>query len=155
MNTHHLNRCTVLGGMSVLALAPLAGIANAASLPAITAYRNPGCGCCEKWAEHLRAAGFEVNMQDDPELSARRTAAGVPADIAGCHTAYMGEYIIEGHVPANDILKLLDLKFTALGLAVRGMPVGSPGMEMGDEKEPYDVLLMQRDGSFGVFTHYA
>ena len=140
-----------------VAIAPLQfNSANAAvSGAAIKAYRNPGCGCCEKWAEQLKTAGFEVDMQDDPDLSARRSAAGVPDDLAGCHTALMGNYVIEGHVPLAEIEKLISEKPAIRGIAVPGMPTGSPGMEMGESRDAYDVIAFKADGSRSIFAKYA
>jgi hypothetical protein len=129
-------------------------VAQAAVLPEITAYRTPGCGCCEKWAAELQAAGFRVAMNDDPDLDARRAKAGVPPQLAGCHTAFLGEYVIEGHVPAADIIRLLDEKPQALGLAVPGMPMGSPGMEMDGAKDAFDVMLFTRDGRPLVYASH-
>lgn len=141
----------MLGGIGLLAIAPSA---QAASLPAIVAYRNPGCGCCESWAELLKAAGFAVSMEDDPNLEARRKSAGVPADIAGCHTAFMGDYIIEGHVPVEDIKRLITEKPMALGLAVPGMPIGSPGMETDGTVDAFEVLAFKSDGTWTVFAKH-
>ncbi|MBC8037268.1 MAG: DUF411 domain-containing protein [Rhizobiales bacterium] len=132
----------------------LRSLAATGDYPAIQAYRNPGCGCCEKWAEGLRQAGFTVTMEDDPNLERRRAEAGVPAAIAGCHTAFMGDYVIEGHVPASDIKRLLSEKLEVRGLAVVGMPMGSPGMESGDAAEKYDVLAFTADGASTVFASY-
>ncbi len=128
--------------------------AVAANYPTIAAYRNPGCGCCEKWAEHLRQAGFAVTMEDDSSLDERRSKLGVPVVLAGCHTAMMGEYILEGHVPAEDILTLLAKNPAARGLAVPGMPMGSPGMEMGAEPEAYDVFIFTADGTSQVYARH-
>jgi len=132
----------------------VAGPARAASHPEVTAYRNPGCSCCEKWVEHLRAAGFSVTMQDDPNLSERRAAAGVPDSLAGCHMAFIGDYIIEGHVPATDIARLLNERPDAKGLAVPGMPMGTPGMEMDGMSHDYDVLIFRAGGKSSVFTSH-
>ncbi len=148
------NRRQLLQGSAAMALAAVAPPASAASYPPIAAYRNPSCGCCEKWAAHLTENGFQVTMQDDPELDKRRAAAGVPADIGGCHTAYMGDHIIEGHVPAEDIIRFLAEKPHARGLAVPGMPMGSPGMEMGATRDAYDVLAFKADGTWGVFASH-
>ena len=155
MKDHNITRRKVLGGISTLALTTWTGFARAASSPAIVAYRNPGCGCCEKWAEQLKAAGFEVTMRDDPDLSARRVAAGVPDDLAGCHTAVMGDYVIEGHVPLADIQRLLTEKPKIRGIAVPGMPMGSPGMEMGESRDAHDVVAFATDGSRSIFAKYA
>ena len=140
-------------GAAIMAL-PASGGAWASAFPALKAYRNPGCGCCGKWAASLTAAGFKVEMFDDPELDKRRIAAGVPADIAGCHTAYMGDKIIEGQVPAADIIRFLSEKPAALGLAVAGMPAGSPGMETDGAKDAYEVILFAADGSRSVYARY-
>ena len=128
--------------------------AQVSELPVIRAFRNPGCGCCEKWAEHLKAAGFEVTMADDVDLAGRRRSLGVPDSLAGCHLAEAGPYIIEGHVPAQDIIQLLKEKPDALGLSVPGMPVGSPGMEADGESESYAVLLFSKDGSSKVYSRH-
>ena len=128
--------------------------AKAATYPAIKAYRNPGCGCCEKWAGQLKQAGFAITMEDDPELEKRRVAAGVPADIAGCHTALMGDYIIEGHVPVDDIKRLLAEKPIARGLAVPGMPAESPGMENGGKPDAFTVFLFKTDGTKTTYAQH-
>lgn len=141
--------------LSVVALVPPMVAGRVLAKGVISAYRNPGCGCCEKWAEMLQAAGFEVNMQDDAELAARRVAAGVPEDLAGCHTALMGEYVIEGHVPLAEIEKLISQRPAIRGIAVAGMPTGSPGMEMGESRDAYDVVAFAADGSRSIFARYA
>ncbi len=120
----------------------------------IKAYRNPGCGCCEQWSEILKAAGFDVAMEDDADLAGRRKAAGVPDDLAGCHLAMMGDYIIDGHVPLREIERLLTEKPAIHGIAVPGMPVGSPGMEMGNSREAYDVIAFKSDGTRTVYASY-
>lgn len=116
--------------------------------------RNPGCGCCEKWTEGLKAAGFEVNMSDNPDLGSYRARLGLPADLAGCHIGKIGGYIIGGHVPAADIVKLLLERPEALGLAVPGMLMGSPGMETDGQSGPFQVVMFKRDGSRAVFATY-
>jgi hypothetical protein len=136
------------------ALLPVALDTPAVAKGVISAFRNPGCGCCEKWAEMLTAAGFEVNMQDDANLEARRVAAGVPVDLAGCHTAMLGDYVLEGHVPLSEIEKLVSERPAIRGIAVAGMPMGSPGMEMGDDHDAYDVVAFKADGTRSVFAHY-
>jgi hypothetical protein len=144
----------LMGGAGAMPLV-WAPAGNAASgLPAVTAFRNPGCGCCEKWAELLKLASFEVTMTDDPALDERRARLGVPADIAGCHTAQMGDYIIEGHVPLQDILRFLTEKPAARGLAVAGMPMGSSGMETDGPADLYDVLIFMADGSSKLYARH-
>jgi hypothetical protein len=132
---------------------PVVGNAMA-KLPSVIAFRNPGCGCCEKWAGLLTQAGFEVTMTDDPALNERRAKLGVPAEIAGCHTAQMGDYIIEGHVPPEDILRVLAEKPAARGLAVPGMPMDSPGMETDGPADAYDVLIFMADGSSKLYARH-
>lgn len=125
-----------------------------AELPPVTAYRNPGCGCCEKWAENLTKAGFEATMTDDSALGERHARLGVPTEIAGCHTAQMGDYIIEGHVPPDDILRFLAEKPEARGLAVAGMPIGSTGMETDGPANAYDVMVFMADGTSKLYARH-
>ena len=148
-----MNRRSAL--LSVIAIAaPLGGIraAHAAPLPPVMAYRNPGCGCCEGWVRHMTAAGFVVTMEDDPGLEARRSGLGVPAQLASCHTAQIGDYVIEGHVPPEDIVSLLEKHPVARGLAVPGMPAGSPGMETGGPADRYDTMVFLADGTWSVYA---
>ncbi|MBN8911113.1 MAG: DUF411 domain-containing protein [Rhizobiales bacterium] len=129
-----------------------AASARADTLPALVVFRDPGCGCCHKWVEHLEANGFTATVHDAPRMKAVKARLGVPPEIASCHTAEIGGYVIEGHVPAVAIKRLLAERPAGRGLAVPGMPVGSPGME-GGEPETYEVLLFG-DGapkSFGTF----
>lgn len=147
-------RTLMLAGGALLLLPGRASRSAAAALPAIKAFRNPGCGCCEIWAEHMRRAGFSITVVDDPELTGRRARLGVPEEISGCHTAVIGDYVIEGHVPPEDILSFLAVRPNARGLAVPGMPMGSPGMEMGRTANPYDVLIFTADGSSKVYASH-
>jgi hypothetical protein len=120
-----------------------------ASGPALHVLRSPGCGCCEGWANHLRAAGFAVEMRDTPDLDAARRAAGVPEDLAGCHTGLTadGRFVVEGHVPAFALRRFLEAPGGWRGIAVPEMPVGSPGMEMpGVAPRPYTVFVFAADG---------
>jgi hypothetical protein len=125
-----------------------------ASLSPVVVYKSPTCGCCQNWAEHMQAAGFPVETRDTENLDAIKTEVGVPFGQGSCHTARIGDYFVEGHVPADDVKRLLAERPDALGLTVPGMPVGSPGMEQGDAREPYDVLLVAKDGSTSVFAHH-
>ncbi len=155
MTVQPINRRDVLSRFGFGALALAASTPGlAANYPPIAAYRNPGCGCCEKWAEHLRQAGFTVTMEDDPALDERRAKLGVPAELAGCHSAIMGDYVIEGHVPAEDIVSFLASNSNARGLAVPGMPVGSPGMESSEPAEAYDVFVFTADGKSEVYARH-
>lgn len=146
---------------AVLALVALAAVAPPAraqrELPEVEVYKSPSCGCCNDWIEHLRAAGFKVRANDVPAPGAYRARFGLPERYGSCHTALVGGYVVEGHVPAREIKRLLAERPDAVGLAVPGMPVGSPGMdgpEYGGRVDPYDVLLVRRDGSSAVFAAY-
>jgi hypothetical protein len=125
----------VLAGTTLVASAGWA-----AEQPAITVHKDPDCGCCAGWVEHLRAAGFPVTTIETTRLNAVKARLGVPSDLAACHTAEVAGYVLEGHVPATALARLLAEKPKAVGLAVPGMPAGSPGME-GGTPEPYDVVL--------------
>lgn len=120
----------------------------------ITVYRSPTCGCCGKWIEHMKQNNFIVkdNLSDDME--AIKAQYGVPKEMASCHTAIVDGYVVEGHVPAADIIKLLKTKPKVTGLAVPGMVTGSPGMEMGDRADPYDVMSFDKEKHFQIFNHY-
>lgn len=125
------------------------------ALPAMVVHKSPSCGCCLAWADQMQAAGFAVELRDVDDVSPIKQALGVPASSASCHTAEVGGYFIEGHVPAADIRRLLDEQPDARGLAVPGMPVGSPGMEVpSGERQPFEVLLVGRDGSTAVFARH-
>jgi hypothetical protein len=131
--------------VAALAAAPALG---AASLPKLTVTKDPSCGCCGAWAEHVRAAGFPVEVVETNELNRVKLRLGVPASLASCHTAQVDGFVIEGHVPAAAIKRLIAARPQVKGLAVPGMPVGSPGMEVqGAEPETYDVLAFGPGGS--------
>lgn len=125
-----------------------------AGLPTMVAYRSPSCGCCELWVEHMRAAGFRVDVEVTNDMERVKRQAGVPPGGGSCHTAHVGDYFVEGHVPAADIKRLLAEMPDARGLTVPGMPKGSPGMEQGGIREPYDVLLVGNDGSTSIFASH-
>ncbi|NMM77480.1 Twin-arginine translocation pathway signal [Acidovorax sp. SRB_14] len=123
---------------------------------AVEVWKDPSCGCCKDWVEHMQANGFKVTVHDTGN-NAVRSRLGLPQKLGSCHTALVGGYLLEGHVPASDVRALLQQKPKALGLAVPGMPVGSPGMDgavYGNRRDPYDVLLVARDGSTRVFKSY-
>lgn len=126
----------------------------ASSLPQIEVFRNPDCGCCGAWVEHLKAAGFSVKVHETPDTSVVRKRHGIPDEFGSCHTGVVSGYALEGHVPAEDIKRLLAKKPAAAGLSVPGMPVGSPGMEVGSRKDPYQVLLIDKAGRSSVFATY-
>ena len=121
----------------------------------VTMYKNPGCECCTKWARHLEANGFAVTEEPTPQLQVIKAQNDVPYDMGSCHTAIIGDYTIEGHVPVSDIKKLLREKPDAAGLAVPGMPIGSPGMEIpGRAPEAYNVYLFNENGSRQVYARH-
>lgn len=128
------------------------GSAKASS--SIEVYKSPTCGCCEKWVEHLKENGFTVTVHNDPQIMPIKKKQGVPEGLQSCHTAIVDGYTIEGHVPATDIKRLLTEKPKAKGLAVGGMPLGSPGMEMDDRKEPYNVILFDEAGKQTIFASH-
>jgi len=117
----------------------------------IKVYKDANCGCCKEWIRHLEQNGFTVEAIDMPDLSAVKTKYGVTSQLQACHTAVIGDYVVEGHVPADLIVKMLDEKPAIAGIAVPGMPAGSPGME-GATKEKYDVLTFDRAGRTTVYA---
>jgi len=122
---------------------------------AVTVYKNAQCGCCRKWVDHLREQGFEVTAKDVDDLAAIKTKLGVPPSLTSCHTAIVGQYVVEGHVPAGDIRKLLAEKPRVAGIGVPGMPVGSPGMEVPDmPADRYNVMAFAKDGKEKVFASH-
>ena len=114
-------------------------------------YKDPNCGCCQSWVDLMRKAGFEVASRDTPDMAAMKRRYKVPGALASCHTALVGGYVIEGHVPADLIQRLIKQKPAAVGLAVPGMPTGSPGME-GSPKQAYEVLLFDAGGKTLVYA---
>ena len=139
--------------VALFALAPFSPrLLQVATAPTpITVYKDPNCGCCTKWVAHMRAAGFAVTVHDMTDMTTVKRSMGVPAALESCHTARVGRYTIEGHVPADLITKLLADQPAARGLAVPGMVTGSPGME-GDRKDPYEVLLFDAAGTTRVYA---
>lgn len=137
-----------------LPLALLVALNVSAAAPAIQVYKTKTCGCCSKWVDHLRANGFNPTVTDVPSTAEYRRKYGVPEKVASCHTAVVNGYAIEGHVPAADIHKLIKTRPTAKGIAVPGMPLGSPGMEQGDRRAPYSVLLFDGSGKVSEFNKY-
>jgi hypothetical protein len=137
-----------------IAMAVAAGWTSASALAAeLTVYKSPWCGCCSSWADHMRANGHSVTTKEVEDLDAIRCMAGVPEPLQSCHTAVVDGYVIEGHVPAADVARLLTERPDAKGLSVPGMPIGSPGME-GGTPERYDVILFRKDGSAEVYAKH-
>ncbi|MFQ5569114.1 MAG: DUF411 domain-containing protein [Rhodothermales bacterium] len=118
----------------------------------VVVYKSPTCGCCGKWVDHMREAGFEVEVHDLDNLSTVKATHGVLPKVASCHTALVGGYVVEGHVPATYVKKLLEERPAVTGIAVPGMPMGSPGME-GPTSVDYDVLTFDKTGKTAVFAH--
>lgn len=123
-------------------------------LPKVTVYSSPTCACCVEWVDHLRANGFEVEKQNRNDMPQVKAHYNVPRELASCHTGVVGGYVVEGHVPATDLKRLLAERPNVAGITVPGMPVGSPGMERGDQKDPYNVLTFTQDGHASVFARY-
>lgn len=121
----------------------------------LTVYKSPTCGCCAKWVDHVKAAGFATIVHDDDDMTTVKDNLGVPARLRSCHTSQVGKYVLEGHVPAEDIQRLLKERPTVAGLAVPGMPASSPGMAVpGEPHEPFEVLLYRLDGTTQLFAKH-
>lgn len=137
-------------------LAPLALgrklLAAAPPIP-ITVYKDPGCECCGRWVQHLTANGFSPAVKNTSNMDEIKKSMQVPTALQSCHTAVVGKYVIEGHVPADDIKKLLASKEDIRGLAAPGMPMGSPGMEMGGKADHYDIIAFSNSGKTRVYSH--
>ena len=135
--------------------AAVVGALAAEPLPLMTVHKSPSCGCCGLWVEHVKQAGFAVSIVAMDDLNPLKLAMGVPSDGGSCHTAIVGGYFIEGHVPAADIQRLLAERPAARGLAVPGMVMGSPGMEVpSGEVQPYTVYLVDVEGNSTPFSHH-
>jgi hypothetical protein len=160
----------LLFGMMILAVVLAACGAPAPSEPAsspaearppapstpteIVVYKSPSCGCCGDWAEHMEANGFTVQVKNVNDLTDVKRRFQVPAQLQSCHTAVIGDYVIEGHVPAAEVQRLLAEGPDVLGLAVPGMPPGSPGMDYGDARQPYDVYAFDQTGRAEIVASY-
>ena len=160
MDTPRIERCRrerrrlALAGLASL-IAPAWAVAQSPTLHA-EIWKSPTCGCCKDWIAHMEANGFRFRVHEVGNTAVRERMK-IPMKLGSCHTAVIGRYAIEGHVPAKDVLRLIKEKPDAIGLTVPGMPVGSPGMdgpEYGGRRDPYDVLLVANDGSTRVFSSY-
>lgn len=152
-----MNRREILAAAVAAAGLASVGAPALAAAPRVHVMKSPYCGCCGGWVDHMRAEGFEVEVVDvSPEaLEGAKAAAGIGPETASCHTAHVEGYVVEGHVPAADVRRLLDEKPDAIGLAAPGMPLGSPGMDgPGMGAEPYEVLLLKRGGGQEVFARH-
>jgi hypothetical protein len=151
-----MNRRESIGALAAAAAAILSGngaLLAAAAKVRMTVYKSPTCGCCGNWVKHIRAAGYSVTEVDVENVEPYKKKYGVPLDLASCHTGVVGEYAFEGHVPADLIGSFLKAPpRNARGLAVPGMPLGSPGMEVAGRKDPYDVVLFDKTGARRFFA---
>lgn len=148
-------KSAVLAVAALLAVNTAAVAAEASSKPSMTVYKSPTCGCCGDWIDHMRAAGYTVEAKDTEAMDMVKSLMGVPDEMASCHTATIDGYVLEGHVPADAVDRLLAERPKATGLAVPGMPMGSPGMEVPDgATEPYAAMLFDRDGSAKTYMEY-
>jgi hypothetical protein len=129
-----------LAGLATVIMGTFGRNAHPAKIP-MAVYKSPSCGCCGNWVEHVRVAGFQVNVTDVDDLGPIKIQFSVPSDLQSCHTALVDGYVIEGHVPASDVARLLAERPVASGLSVPGMPIGSPGMEQQGRRDPYEVVL--------------
>lgn len=164
MNDHAMTRRdwlatfarTLGAGAAINALLPIASRADVPSAPTrITVYKDPSCGCCTKWVEHLRGAGLTPDVHDRTDMDALKNSLGVPGGLRSCHTAVAGRYVIEGHVPATDVKRLLAAAPKGvIGIAVPDMPAGSPGMEVPGRADRYDVIAFAADGTTKLFAHH-
>jgi hypothetical protein len=149
--------------LKALALSLLLGLALSGcspstaetSLPGVTVHKSESCGCCKIWVDRLRDAGFPVDVRNEDNLNAVKQRVGIPYGMGSCHTAEVEGYFVEGHVPVEDIKRLLRERPDAKGLTVPGMPAGSPGMEVpSGQVQPYEVLLVAKDGSTSVWSRH-
>jgi hypothetical protein len=149
---HMMDRRSMLGLM--LVAIPAVACSAPSRATALNVYKSPSCGCCGAWVEHVKRTGFKVVVHETDDVSPLAKSLGVPDQLRSCHTAVADGYFIEGHVPASDIRKLLRERPSARGITVPGMPIGSPGMDQSDQREPFSTLLVGRDGSVKTFeTH--
>ena len=142
--------------LSAGALAVISALPAMAASPTapVQVFKSPTCGCCGAWVEHMRAAGFTVKVTEVDDTTAARKRLGLPDRFGSCHTATVGGYVLEGHVPAAEVKRLLAAKPKAIGLAVPGMPPSAPGMDVPGRKDPYQVLLVDSTGQSTVFANY-
>jgi hypothetical protein len=146
---------TATAGPSQTGSAAKAGDAPSTALPILIVHKNESCGCCSLWVEHMKRAGFAAEIRNVDNMEPIKRSVGIPAGMGSCHTAQVGRYFIEGHVPAEDVLRLFAEQPDAKGLTVPRMPVGSPGMEVpSGEVQPYDVYLVANDGMTSVYAHH-
>jgi hypothetical protein len=145
-------KSTKLTAVVATALALAAGAPRAQqALPTVMVYKTSTCGCCSKWVDHMRSQGFEVKTEDVENIARVKATHGVPSQIGSCHTSLVGGYVIEGHVPGDAVHRLLREKPKVTGIAVPGMPAGSPGMEVPGRKDAYNIVTFDKSGQTGIF----
>lgn len=141
------------GAMVLVGTSTVAKSASAAVSHRMTVYRSPTCGCCGAWIKHIQTAGIKVDAVELDDLSTIKTRYGITSDLQSCHTGIINGYVVEGHVPVKDVVRMLEERPEIAGIAVPGMPIGSPGMEMGNQTEPYVVLAFGASG-VRLFSDY-
>ena len=152
MNSKRITRLLLIPSAVLAAVVFVQLSSFAQQKPVVSVFKTPTCGCCSKWVDHMKASGFDVKVQDVDDISPVKTKLGVAPEISSCHTAQVGGYVIEGHVPAAAVQRLLKEKPKVVGLAVPGMPAGSPGMEVpGGHQEPYAILTFDKAGKTSVY----
>ena len=149
-----LTSCTVAKAPEFSAIKDTSG-EQAALTSELVVFRSPTCGCCGLWIEHMKTAGFHVKDKITGDMTAIKQQYDVPANLASCHTAIVDGYVVEGHVPAEDVQRLLNSKSDVAGVTVPGMPIGSPGMESGDHVEPYTVFSFREEGAIAPFAEHS
>lgn len=132
----------------------LLSVGAAQAAQEITVYKSPTCGCCKKWVSHLEQNGYQVKAQDTQNMGFIKSMSGVRQQYASCHTALIDGYVVEGHVPAEDIARLLKERPAVIGISAPGMPVGSPGMEQGGRRDNYNIVTLERDGTAKLFAQH-
>ncbi len=138
-------------GIAVTLAAPREALARISARPMLRVRKNPGCGCCDKWVDHMKELGFDATVVEDPNIYEYKQKLGVPGELVSCHTAEVDGYVLEGHVPGDLVQRMLREMPKITGLAVGGMPMGSPGME-GLRKDPYDVVAFTKNGDTMVYA---
>ena len=152
-----MKRTIIRAGLAVGTVAALLGggiTMSAQREVTVDVYKSPTCGCCALWVKHLQDNGFKTRVTEIDDLSEVKKKQGVPAKASSCHTAVVDGYALEGHVPATEVRRLLKERPAVAGLAVPGMPLGSPGMEFGSTKQPFDVLTFDKTGQLQVYASY-
>lgn len=156
MKIRHLTFAAAVIAVAGFGIVAYAQIKPVSARTSVMVYKTPSCGCCSMWVDHMKANGFQVEFKDvsAAEVRAVSKAAGLKDEDTSCHTSKIGNYVVEGHVPASDIQRMLKEKPAIAGIAAPGMPMGSPGMEQGGVKEAYDVIAFTKDGKSSVFAKH-